>query len=883
MDLTVTAHKKLSFNKMRRVFAIVFMFSTCLLNAQQLDRPDYNLSSGFYLNPVQLIISHVEPGVQIYYTTNGSEPTTSDMLYTGPITLQSRIGEANGYSEIPTNPSFVYPLGDYTTSRANNRGWLMPYSEVFKINVIRAKAFKTGYQESKTRTGSFIVDAAGAARYTLPILSLNIDSSSMFSGDSGIYVYGNHPFGNYTQKGDDWERIAHVELIDQNSISLIDQDIRIRTHGGGSRHSAKKNLRMYGEYDNNTAFDVELFEGSEQTAHKRLLIRAGGHRPDCLPRDDMANRITEGTHVDQQHYRQVIMFVNGEYWGIHSLKERADEYFFQNAYGIDDNDLTVLDQEYDIQGNGNPNDSIMMENLEDFIINNDLSIQANYDYVADRIDIDNYIDYMCSEIFLSNEDWVYSNVVLWRKSGALAPGAGPGQDGKFRWMMYDMDGAFGGSCSNAYYTINTLEAATVETGIYTSYTRFFRGLLDSDIFRNKFINRMCDLTNSWFRESVVNNHMTSFYNDLTPEMMENVERWRYPSLANNLADRDLEIPSLTQWDTLFYYFNRFANNRPRKVREHMMLKWSLSDSSRISVDVNDITMGRVQVHSILINDKLPGVSASVYPWIGNYMNSVEVPLIAVPLPGYEFVEWQGTGNTNDTIYWNPNGDSSFTAIFQPSSLYLPVVINEVMLSNNMFYPDNFNEYDDWLELYNPNPFPVNLSSCIIHKNGLQWDISENTIIEANGYSLFWHDGETYQGSNHTSYRLQNQTDTVKLLDPVGRTIDSIAYTTTPSDQSFGRYPNGSGTFTTFIEPTPLENNDYTGVDDIITTPLSVYPNPTRDQIFFNKMVNIQVYDLSGRFVLSKTKAQSINLEALENGIYLIKTDKGETAKIVLRH
>ena len=82
---------------------------------------------------------------------------------------------------------------------------------------------------------------------------------------------------------------------------------------------------------------------------KRILIRAGGHRPDCFPRDDLANLFTEGLNVDQQHHRHIILFINGEYWGIHAIKERVDKYFLQNQFGIDDNEITILDQEFDVQ------------------------------------------------------------------------------------------------------------------------------------------------------------------------------------------------------------------------------------------------------------------------------------------------------------------------------------------------------------------------------------------------------------------------------------------------------------------------------------------------------------------------------------------------------
>jgi len=862
-----------------KILIVLIMIAVCV-NAQQIGVPVSNQTSGIYTTDITVNLSHTDPGVTIFYTLNGNVPGPGDFIYSGPIVLSTRNGEANNHSMIKTNPSFDYPMGTYDATRANNRGWLPPVGEVYKINVLRFRAFKPGYVPSETVTQTFMIDPMGANKYSLPILSIVVDSIDLFSNESGYYVYGNHPQGNYNQKGVAWEKIAHFELFSDEGDLALTMKVRSRIHGGGSRTSCKKSLRIYADTDDNKNFIYPFFENYELKKFKRLIVRSGGHRPDCFPRDDLANMLTEGLPVDQQHNKHVILFMNGEYWGIYTIKERVDKYFIQNRHGIDDNLITILDQEYDVQ-DGYQIDSDIMQSLEDFVMAYDMSIPENYKFITDKVDVENYIDYMCSEIFLSNEDWVYSNVVIWRKTGGFFPDKPKPHDGKFRWVFYDFDGAFGGSCNQAYYTVNTLNAATVLTGTFSSYSRFFRGMLENPGFKRKFINRMCDLMNSQFRPNRMHEKIDEIFNKLTPEMLETVQRWRYPSTATTLFTRSTEVPSLTQWNLSLYNLHFFSDRRQRKIRDHIMAKWGYPDSSLVVVDVNNPLMGMVQVNSILINENLPGVNtASVYPWSGYYINTVALPLIAVPHPGYRFVEWLETGITTDTILWNPLGNASFTAVFEVDDNYQPIVINEVMPSNSSFIYDNFNDADDWLELFNPNPYAVNISGCKFQRDGLSWTIPNGTVINANGYLLYWKDAETYQGENHTSFKLPNSFTTLYFISGNNEIIDFIQYPTTSTNFSFGRYPNGSGSFTVFSQPTPLQNNNTTSIQENSKhTKLVAYPIPSSQWVNFNKPITYELFDLAGNRISSGINTNTIDVSSITNGIYIVVTSDKEIVKI----
>ena len=143
--------------------------------------PDFSLQPGFYANDQALEISTGETGTSIRYTLDGNEPDESSPVYSEPLLLQSRQGEANVYSEIRTNRDPHHWLPD----------WEPPAGEIFKANVVRARVYKSGYEPSDIVTLTCFVDADMHQRYaTLPVISIVSDRDHLFAYQTGIYVPG---------------------------------------------------------------------------------------------------------------------------------------------------------------------------------------------------------------------------------------------------------------------------------------------------------------------------------------------------------------------------------------------------------------------------------------------------------------------------------------------------------------------------------------------------------------------------------------------------------------------------------------------------------------------------------------------------------------------
>jgi hypothetical protein len=752
--------------------------------------------------------------------------------------------------------------------------------DVQNINIFKVKAFKTGCIASEQVTRTYILDDGMVTYPSTPIISIQVDSVDLFSNDTGMYVYGKRSTGNYLERGTEWERESQFIYFDENQNTLIDQKLGIELHGNGSRHSTHKNFRlsaksMYGK----SKIEVPLFDNYRISKFKKLIVRSPGHRPDCMPRDELATSLVSNLSFDIQHYARSTMYLNGEYWGINVLKERFDEDFISIKYEIAEDDIVILEGK-GVLSFGDVSDEDHYYNMLDFVANNSLDDPLNMNYLNTQMDIENYLDLMISQIQIGNGDWPTNNMRFWRKRVDYDDYSSLGHDGRWRWMFFDLDGGFGGTCSDVYYTINTIERALDDSPAFANHTQFFRDLVSHQSFKELFINRTCDLLNSTFTSAVMNTKLTESINEINPLMVDHVNRFGYPSTSTLLADRLLETPSLDQWNYLVSRFVKFMDRRNRFVRRDMKLEWGLADTFNITFDVNDVSMGYVQINSLHINSELEGVSPSVYPWTGMYFEGLKLPLVAHPYPGYRFKEWAGTLMKDTDTSIIIISDTGFLAVFEIDPTFvqpLPIKINELQARNSSTVFDEFFEYDDWIELFNPNADEVHITGYYLtdDRDDLKkyWIGPSKVSIPGNDWLVFWADGQTEQGLNHLNFGLSKEGEFIALVAPDGQTIiDSISFGPQLEDHSFGRLADGMSPWVEFAEPTPFYSNLSTGMEENdMNEGFKVFPNPTSGEIvFFSQPISGAIYAVSGIMIREISHTNSFPVSEIPSGVYIIK-------------
>ncbi len=168
-----------------------------------------------------------------------------------------------------------------------------------------------------------------------------------------------------------------------------------------------------------------------------------------------------------------------------------------------------------------------------------------------------------------------------------------------------------------------------------------------------------------------------------------------------------------------------------------------------------------------------------------------------------------------------------------------VVINEFLASNNNNITDNYGEYEDWIEIYNPTSTAFNISGLYISddlQNPLLFQIAtgnDSTIIQPGDYIILWADKDPEQGVLHIDFKLSGSGEQIGLFDAMGNVIDSISFGSQNADISYGRSPDASNNWVYFSETTPGYSN------------ITYYLTPSMVAVNFpntaNNIVNISVF------------------------------------------
>jgi hypothetical protein len=750
--------------------------------ARYAEKPAASDTGGFYNMALSVTLTTAEPNSVIRYTTNGNEPVASSSQYTGPINVgNTKIIKARTFSN---DPSVLPSLIEFNT---------------YLIN----------------------------ANHNLPVLSIaGNDLLELLNGNSALQPRGSIEFFNKfhtrttTAYGEFNEHGQDSWVHPQRSLDYITRD----------------------ETGYNHALQEKFFALSDRDEFQRMILRAAGD--DNYPgidtsahlRDDYVQTLSQlsGQHLDWRKSQRIVIYANGNYWGIYALREKVHDHDYTEYY---------YDQgKYDLQfimlwgwtwaeyGGQQALDD--WYELHDFIMGHDMSNPFTYQAVAAQYDVTSLVDYIIINSYVVCSDWMNWNVGWWR---GLNP---DGSHQKWAYILWDEDATFGhyinytGIPAQSPYVSPCFPEDLTDPGQDPEgHIAVLNKLRANAEFNQYYISRYIDLLNTTFNDEFMINLLDSMALTISSEMPNHTAKW-----GGNFA----------QWQNNVQKIRNFVTTRNNIIEEGLAECYSLTGPYNIVVDLEPKGVGQVRLNSLDLN---------TYPWDGKYFGGVDVKLVAKETnPYYEFDRWVLKNHSvlpNDsarTVFLRLSAGDSITALFRPRVFEDSLVVNEINYNSS----DSFDP-GDWVEFYNPHPYDLDISGWEFkdEDDAHVFEFPAGTVIPKEEYlvlaekpadfdSLF-PDVDNYVGP--MGFGFAGGGELLRLYDAEGVIVDTVHY---DDVAPWPTEPDGNGPTLELINPawdnalaeswaasalngTPGRvNGNFVGVPAIVQempARCRIYPNP----------------------------------------------------------
>lgn len=499
--------------------------------ADDVEELNFSAESGFYEDEFDLYIDAV--GGTVFYTLDGSTPTCQSNKYTGPIHISDASNNENVYStRTDISSGFQKELIEEYSLFYEDSQYVIPDYSVDKCTVVRAVIYYGNDRYSKVKSASYFVGFDDKNGYDdINTVSIVTDPDNLFGYENGIYVTGktfdeyfnthlkdDSVFyqwwaweGNYSLRGREQERTASIQFFDEKGRLKLSQMTGIRIHGGASRAFSQKSMNLYSreEYNGKDYFQNYLFD-NDYLPHT-VTINVCGEDAYSKMRDCLFNRLVRNLNVSTMNFEPYNLFLDGEYWGFGWITDKYDKEFVHNRYGIDTDNVIMIKN--NVLSEGEDGDYELYSDMLDFCSNADMTDNNNFCIASQLIDMESYLDYYASMIYVARcGDWPQGNVALWRSRKI---GNEKYCDGKWRWMVFDL------------YTTSMEEELADEDTINSAMndSPMFANLMQNDMFRTAFLDKLLLLSDSTFNVDTVNREMKEIREILDVPMEKNIRRF----------------------------------------------------------------------------------------------------------------------------------------------------------------------------------------------------------------------------------------------------------------------------------------------------------------------------------------------------------------------
>lgn len=522
--------------------------------------PTFSIEGGIYSSPQSVEIKSLFGG-DVRYTIDGSEPG-----------LQSSVA-----------------LGQLSVS---------------ETTIIRARIYKPGQLLGPVVTHTYFIDPENEIGH-LPVISIASDPDNFWGSEKGIYAQSEKP---------DWEVPVNIELFenDGSDRAAFNLGAGIKINGLYSWQLPQKMLGVYFRKQYGAGkLEYPLIYEKERKSFDDFALRASGSDwGSTLFRDGIIQRAAVyNTNIDNSGFRSCVVYINGQFMGIHNIREKIDEDYIVGNYGLEGGTFDMV-EETDRGPVPETGDGEAYSYLFELAAQ-DLKIPENWNAIANEMDIEEFTDLVCTEAFDGNGS-IGHNLMAWK----------PKDTGKWKWILMDLDRGFPGLNSQ-------------KISFYLNESGWpFKSLMQNDDYKKYFGRRLADHLFTTYNPARIVPMIEEHENNIAPLMPKQIARWLGTSGTGNYSSIKA-ISSYSAWQSNVEYLKTYAQGRAA-VLLNDLTNYGFNASSSLSVSSFPIDAGNISFNGLVV----PFGNCS-----GAYPNDEEIKLVASAKAGYVFKGWQGSGST----------------------------------------------------------------------------------------------------------------------------------------------------------------------------------------------------------------------------------------------
>ncbi len=677
-------------------------------------------------------------------------------------------------------------------------------------------------------------------------------------------------------------------IFTSSTVQDTVENIGFRLRGNTSRGAGKKSYKI----------SFNTFEPGRKFYGLEKMNINGEHNDPSIVRSKMCWDIYNAAGVPASRSNHVALYINEEYAGLYTNVEHIDEQFVKRRFTDGSGNLwkclfpATLEylgfspeaykeenfgrRTYDLKTNKDRDDYSDLAHFVN-VLNNYQGDQLKCE--LERIfDVDNYLRIIALDVLTSNWDGHIpnkNNFYLYHDPCT----------NRINFISYDLDNTFGIDWFGTDWTATDMYDWS-SLGFGEDERPLYDRLMAIPEYRARYSHYMTEIIDKHFDEEVLNQYLDEKLELLKPYRLNDPVAgsdygWSYQDFIDSY---EFSIGDHVKRGMKEYIPLRVQNIEANVESSDILpsVKYITVDWTETEVRFNIDGQDDVEVANIKFFYTFDGTD-----WIENSLdvdeNGDATYVHQVDTEGIMTYYTEITDDTGQQRNYPLCMDATERLGFLPTPA---LVINEIVASNNSIEQDEFEEFEDWIELYNASGtvLPVDKFYLTDDEDKVdKWNLP-STALSPNQYLIIWADDDSFQGDRHANFKLNKSGEYVGLYDSKENhfaLIEEVTFPELNTDESYARKPNGTGAFE--IEPYPTfgyNNNLASSIEKEVFTRLKLMPNPTADQIYLDTDIDLTNFtftciDMNGKQYTLKANDQTVSIDHLPSGVYtlLLRNEK----------